>query len=358
MPTIAESPPVTYSKPLAALGSTQPVPVVVTTRRCCRSKPPARSRSATASAACCSVSSALASPAKTRIGSIDGRSVSSPISSALGPVPTKVRPSTPMPSQSTSDSVAARAQRRRRSFDPLRRLEVAEGERRVERAQPGVSRHPAEQCPRHEAHRHDSQDPCHRGPEATLQQPSHPSRGGPGATRQAEEQRGDDQRHRWHEEHERDGRRLRPGQVVGLGLPPHARGEAREQGRDPSHQEDRSSQVRPRLPWSVAQSTPAPREEDPDAVPRGCGGAADHALGQRGTGQQRRGQREAGEADRERQPGREQAGATDQLHRSLEPPGHRTPLSDVSSRPGRGRWGRSCSARHLGPGRARRRRSG
>ena len=104
MPTIAESPPVTYSKPLAALGSTQPVPVVVTTRRCCRSKPPARSRSATASAACCSVSSALASPVKMRIGSIAGRSVSSVICSAVGPLPTKVRPSTPMPSQSTSDA--------------------------------------------------------------------------------------------------------------------------------------------------------------------------------------------------------------------------------------------------------------
>ena len=274
-----------YSKLLAALGSTQPVPVVVTTSRCCRSNPPARSRSSTASRGLLLRVLGVGEP-REDADRLDRRAVRQ-LADLLG-TRTSADEGPPLHAQVVPVDqrlVAAGAQRRRRSFDPLRRLEVAEGERRVERAQPRVSRHPAEQCPRHEAHRHDSQDPCHRGPEPTLQQPSHPSRGGPGATRQSEEQRGDDQRHRWHEEHERDGRRLRPGQVVGLGLPPHARGEAREQGRDPSHQEDRPSQVRPRLPRSVAQPTPAPREEDPDAVPRAAAAplTTPWASGERGS---------------------------------------------------------------------------
>ena len=47
MATIAESPPVRCSKLSTAPESSQPLPVVVATSRLARSKPPARSRSAT-----------------------------------------------------------------------------------------------------------------------------------------------------------------------------------------------------------------------------------------------------------------------------------------------------------------------
>ena len=61
--TIAESPPVRYSNESDSAGSTQPLPVVVTTSRFARWKPPARSRSLTARAARDSASEADASPA-------------------------------------------------------------------------------------------------------------------------------------------------------------------------------------------------------------------------------------------------------------------------------------------------------
>jgi hypothetical protein len=63
MATMAESPSVRYSKLSIAPGSSQPLPVVVATSRFARSKPPARSRSATASLARSSTSSAETVPA-------------------------------------------------------------------------------------------------------------------------------------------------------------------------------------------------------------------------------------------------------------------------------------------------------
>ena len=55
---MALSPPVMYSNVSTELGTPQPLPVVVTTSRYARSKPPARSRSLTASCARSSTSSA------------------------------------------------------------------------------------------------------------------------------------------------------------------------------------------------------------------------------------------------------------------------------------------------------------
>jgi hypothetical protein len=63
MATMAESPPVRYSKLSMAPESSQPLPVVVATSRLVRSKPPARSRSSTASSARSSTSSADRVPA-------------------------------------------------------------------------------------------------------------------------------------------------------------------------------------------------------------------------------------------------------------------------------------------------------
>jgi hypothetical protein len=63
MATMAESPPVRYSKLSVAPESSQPLPVVVATSRLARSKPPARSRSATASSARASRSAAEVVPA-------------------------------------------------------------------------------------------------------------------------------------------------------------------------------------------------------------------------------------------------------------------------------------------------------
>ena len=63
MATMAESPPVRYSKLSTAPESSQPLPVVVATSRLSRSKPPARSRSSTASSARSSTSSAETVPA-------------------------------------------------------------------------------------------------------------------------------------------------------------------------------------------------------------------------------------------------------------------------------------------------------
>ena len=63
MATIAESPPVRYSKLSIAPASSQPLPVVVATSRLARSNPPARSRSSTASSARSSTSLADTVPA-------------------------------------------------------------------------------------------------------------------------------------------------------------------------------------------------------------------------------------------------------------------------------------------------------
>ena len=92
MATVAVSPPLRYSDESTSAGSTQPLPVVVTTTRFLRSNPPARSRSLTARAARDPASGADASPAYARIGSSAGWPVNFSISLTVGPLPTKLRP--------------------------------------------------------------------------------------------------------------------------------------------------------------------------------------------------------------------------------------------------------------------------
>ena len=92
-----------YSKLVIAAGSTQPVPVVPATSRYARSKPPARSRSATASRARSSTFSADSIPAYARIGSGAVVPEKAAISAAVGPCPTKLRPWYPRVSQATSE---------------------------------------------------------------------------------------------------------------------------------------------------------------------------------------------------------------------------------------------------------------
>ena len=84
-------------------GSTQPLPVVVTTIRFLRWKPPARSRSLTASAARDSASGPDASPAYALTGSTARWCVTVSMSAGDGPRPVNVRPWKPRESHGTTE---------------------------------------------------------------------------------------------------------------------------------------------------------------------------------------------------------------------------------------------------------------